>query len=78
VLEQRDYGGHVLALVYPLIRWQKMRPPDKEQLLDTLIHEDRRILEAGYPSFYTVLVAERPRGSERPEQGPSRPHAVRD
>ncbi len=57
VLHQRDYGGNVLALAYPSIAWGTMDEDEKNEVLDLLIGEEQRLLAAGAPSFYTVLLA---------------------
>lgn len=57
VLHQRDYGGNVLALVHPLIRWEILEPRAKDELLEALIREERSLLDAGATSLYTVILA---------------------
>lgn len=54
---RRDYGGNLLALLHPLIRWDLLGAEEKADLLDRLIAAEDELLAAGAPSYYTVVVA---------------------
>ncbi len=49
-LAQRDYGGNVLSVLYPLVA------PDPE-VIEELIERDASVIRAGGASYHTVLVA---------------------
>ena len=49
--EQRDYGGNLLAVVYP-----NLQQAD-DQTVASMIEREQELLRGGAPSFYTVLVA---------------------
>lgn len=57
VIEHRDYGGNLLALIHPLIRWDIVDPRTRTQLLDELIRGEKVLLDAGASSYYTVIIA---------------------
>jgi SAM-dependent methyltransferase len=57
VIEHRDYGGNLLALIHPLLRWDAIDDPKRDQILDDLVSKEKALLEAGSPSYYTVIVA---------------------
>jgi SAM-dependent methyltransferase len=57
VIERRDYGGNLLALIHPLVRWSRLEAENRAALLDRLMAEERSLLAGGAPSFYTVVVA---------------------
>jgi SAM-dependent methyltransferase len=56
----RDYGGNVLSVLYPKIRWD-VAPPD---FVKNLIDGERSMLASGQPAFYTVWIC-RPRQGRR-------------
>jgi SAM-dependent methyltransferase len=55
---QRDYGGNLLAVLYPSVDWQQA----PSGLLQRLLHSEDKLMEAGEPSYHTVIVA-------RPKKG---------
>jgi len=57
VIEHRDYGGNLLALIHPLLRWDAIDNQNRDQILDDLVSKEKALLEAGSPSYYTVIVA---------------------
>ncbi len=57
VIEHRDYGGNLLALIHPLVRWDVIDDATRAQLLDDLISGEQALLDGGASSFYTVIVA---------------------
>lgn len=57
VIERRDYGGHLLSLIYPLLRWDSMDEGTRPKVLDRLIEEERSSLAAGAQTYYTVIIA---------------------
>jgi SAM-dependent methyltransferase len=57
VIERRDYGGHLVSLIYPLLRWDSMDEATRSKVLDRLIEEDRSSLAAGARTYYTVIIA---------------------
>ncbi len=59
IVERRDYGGNLLALIHPHLRWEKLSQPQGLRALDDIIAAERELLAAGAPSFYTVAIAER-------------------
>ncbi len=60
IVERRDYGGNLLALIHPHLRWEKLSQPEGERIVDELITAERQLLADGVPSYYAVLIA-RPR-----------------
>jgi len=56
IVERRDYGGNLLAPIFPYVT------PD-DQLLDSLITAEQELISAGQPSFYAVVVARPKRGA---------------
>lgn len=60
IIEKRDYGGNILALVYPLVRWDDIDDNNRREVLTTLIEADRRQLCNGADSYYTLIVARNP------------------
>jgi SAM-dependent methyltransferase len=50
MVERRDYGGNLLAPIFPYIE-----PTDA--LIDSLLTAEQELLSAGQPSFYTIVVA---------------------
>jgi len=61
IVARADYGGNFLALVFPLIDWA-VTPDD---FVAELIERERAMLQAGAPSYYTILLT-------RPRRGPAR------
>ena len=57
VLHQRDYGGNILALLYPIIDWQGMSEETESRILERLIEEERQLLSSGEKSYYSVILA---------------------
>ena len=57
IAERRDYGGNLLAPMFPYLV-----PTD--ELIDSLITAEQELLSSGHPSFYAILVA-------RPKRGPA-------
>ena len=52
LLERRDYGGNLLAILYPNLR----KPPDFDRWIATLIEWDSEEMRRR-PSFSTVVIA---------------------
>jgi SAM-dependent methyltransferase len=50
VVERRDYGGNLLAPMFPYL-------DPNDELVDSLITAEQELLSAGEPSFYTIVVA---------------------
>lgn len=59
IIDQRDYGGNLLAILHPLIKWNKLDKAEAEHHLLHLIEEERRLLRTA-PSYYTVVIAKNP------------------
>lgn len=59
VLERRDYGGNLLSVVHPHLALDRLRPEERHALLGRLLEEEDRLLAAGEPSYYTVVLARR-------------------
>lgn len=57
VIEKRDYGGNLLSVIHPLLRWGTMDDAARRQCLEHLIDEERALLAAGAPTYYTVIIA---------------------
>ncbi|HVG23652.1 MAG TPA: class I SAM-dependent methyltransferase [Thermoanaerobaculia bacterium] len=55
IVERRDYGGNVLAPIFPYV-------DQSDALVDMLITAEQELLSAGQPSFYTVAIARPRRG----------------
>jgi SAM-dependent methyltransferase len=53
VLERRDYGGNLLSVLFPAIRWEAAPPRIVEEMID----EEKRLLASGAESFHAVIVA---------------------
>lgn len=60
IVERRDYGGNILALVYPLLRWDRLEENRRRELLQFLIEADRHELECGAGSYYALIIARKP------------------
>lgn len=58
IAERHDYGGHLLSLIHPHLRWDKLSQPEGLRAVEQLIAAERRLLAEGAASFYTVLIAE--------------------
>lgn len=58
--EKRDYGGNLLSVIHPHLRWDGAPAEDRRAVLTELIAAERRLLEAGAKSFYSVIVAAAP------------------
>jgi SAM-dependent methyltransferase len=56
IVERRDYGGNVLAPLFPYVE-------HTDELLDSLLTAEQELLSAGQPSFYTIAVARPKRGA---------------
>jgi SAM-dependent methyltransferase len=65
IVERADYGGTLLAPVYPAIRWDAA--PDS--LVEDLIAAEKKMLAAGVPTYHAIVIA-------RPRRGLSRMIAV--
>jgi SAM-dependent methyltransferase len=57
IIERRDYGGNLLSLIHPLLRWDSMNEDSRGEVLESLIEEERNLLAAGAPTYYTVIIA---------------------
>lgn len=57
IREKRDYGGNLLAVVYPHLNLEGLEPAAREEILDRLLAQEEGLLLAGEPSYYSVLVA---------------------
>ncbi len=53
VLDQRQYGGNVLSVLYPAINWNMAGA----NILDLLLREEQAVLASGARTFYTIVVA---------------------
>jgi SAM-dependent methyltransferase len=54
VLEQRDYGGNLLSVLFPVIDWSEA----EADLVTTLIGQERSMLAEGAASYHSVVVAQ--------------------
>ena len=57
LVEKRDYGGNLLAVVYPHLTFEPADRETVDRVLSTLIAEEEALLSEGAPSFNTVIVA---------------------
>ena len=57
IVEKRDYGGNLLSLIHPLLRWDVMDDEMRRRCLDRLIEEEKALLASGKPTYYTVIIA---------------------
>ncbi|HEV7505785.1 MAG TPA: class I SAM-dependent methyltransferase [Thermoanaerobaculia bacterium] len=55
--DRRDYGGNFLALIHPHLRLDDLNPPERDEVLLTIIEAEKVHLKSGASSYYTVLVA---------------------
>ena len=62
ITARADYGGNVLAPIYPEIRWDMA----EARLIDRLIDAETEQLASGAHSYYTILVARPVWGMRRP------------
>jgi SAM-dependent methyltransferase len=60
ILRRRDYGGNLLALIYPLLRLDHLSQETRDGLIAHLIAAERSLLAEGAASYCTVVIA-RPR-----------------
>ncbi len=60
IVERRDYGGNLLSLILPCLRWESIEPEQRGELLTRLIDQEKALLRSGASSYYTVVIA-RPR-----------------
>lgn len=60
VVEKRAYGGNLLAVIHPHLRWERLAEREGQEALRRLIDAEKELLAGGTPSYYTVLIA-RPR-----------------
>ena len=56
VVERRDYGGNLLALIHPYLLHDRLAGPRGEEALETLIEAEKRLLARGATSYYTVVI----------------------
>lgn len=59
IVARRDYGGNLLSLIHPLVRWVGVSDEVRGRLLHELIRREDRLLRSGAPSYYSVIVARR-------------------
>jgi SAM-dependent methyltransferase len=59
ISEQRDYGGNLLAILFPLLTHH----PD--DVVTAVIKAEEQLLAAGTPSYYTTIIARPKRGARR-------------
>lgn len=57
IAERRDYGGNLLAVIHPYLRWDRLQEPAGQDALRALIAAERELLAGGAPSYYTVVIA---------------------
>ena len=58
VRERHDYGGNLLAVIYPHLRLEAVAPEQRASLLQQLISGEENLLAEGELSYYTVAVAQ--------------------
>jgi SAM-dependent methyltransferase len=59
VRERRDYGGNLLAVIYPHLRLDALEPAAREEVLGLLLAREDELLASGVASYYAVIVAGR-------------------
>jgi SAM-dependent methyltransferase len=57
IVKRRDYGGNFLALIHPHLDLGGVSDAERDSILRNLVDAERRHLEAGARSFYTVVIA---------------------
>lgn len=57
VREQRDYGGNLLAILYPNMALDRVSSDERQAILTTILGTERTLLARGVPSYYAVVVA---------------------
>lgn len=57
IVERRDYGGNLLALIHPFLQLDGLDASERWQLIAGLLEREDELLASGAESFYTVLVA---------------------
>ena len=58
ILEQRDYGGSLISVIFPSLRADAIT---REMVNDMLV-EEKRLLANGFPSYHAIIVAAPKRG----------------
>lgn len=58
ILERRDYGGTLLSVLFPSVRWDAA----PSTLVEEMIAAEKALLAAGHPSFHAIVVAAPKRG----------------
>ncbi|HUP60069.1 MAG TPA: methyltransferase [Thermoanaerobaculia bacterium] len=53
ILQRRDYGGTLLSVIYPMVKWD-LAPAS---LVPDLLEAEEAMIASGAPSYYTVIVA---------------------
>lgn len=56
IVEKRDYGGNLLALIYPHLDLSRVDEAQREDVLTQLIHSEQQLLSTGLPSYCVVVV----------------------
>ena len=59
IVRRRDYGGNLLALIYPNLRVAGMPDGDRNAVLEGVIAAERELLASGAASYCTVAIARR-------------------
>ncbi|HEX7708099.1 MAG TPA: class I SAM-dependent methyltransferase [Thermoanaerobaculia bacterium] len=54
ILAQRDYGGNLLSVLFPVVDWSEAQ----QDLVATLIRQERTMLAEGAAPYHTVVVAQ--------------------
>lgn len=60
IVERRDYGGNLLAVIHPHLSFDMVEEAEREVLLEALLDIEDELLARGVASYYTVILA-RPR-----------------
>jgi SAM-dependent methyltransferase len=71
VRHRRDYGGNLLAVIYPHLDLDRLSPFERDGLLQWLVDQERLYLVGSRASFYSIVIATPIRaGRGREGEGP--------
>ena len=57
IVERRDYGGHLLAMIHPMLRPEALASEAGQTALAELLATEDELLARGAATFYTVITA---------------------
>ncbi len=57
IIERRDYGGNLLALIHPNLKLDALSDDERALFLEALLDIEDDLLERGAQSYYTIILA---------------------